>query len=102
MAAFVFVMVSNLSAKEGQERIMQKYCIVPRRESGFWHLVQGMPVDENDKRILQSCVVRHVEISLKKNTWEILLQSREAISNELLAKAAALDLVRPDLDELFD
>ena len=89
MAAFVFVMVSNLSAKEGQERIMQKYCIVPRRESGFWHLVQGMPVDENDKRILQSCVVRHVEISLKKNTWEILLQSREAISNELLAKAAS-------------
>jgi DNA polymerase III subunit alpha, Gram-positive type len=67
---------------------MQKYCIVPQRGNRFWQLVQGMSLREEDKKLLQACLIKHVEISLKKNTWEVLLQTQEVLSGELLQAVA--------------
>ena len=67
---------------------MRKYCIVPKKGNSFWQLVQGMSLDFGEKRLLRACMIKHVEISLKKNTWEILLQTQEVLSAELLQAVA--------------
>ncbi len=54
----------------------------------FWQLVQGMQLSEPDRRLLKSCQIKHVEIAPKLNRWEILFQTRELVSGELLSQAA--------------
>ncbi len=66
---------------------MQKYCIIPQQGNVFWQLVQGMALDEDQKKLLRSCIIKHVEISLKTNSWEMLLQTRQLIPQELLVEA---------------
>ena len=66
---------------------MQKYCIIPRQGNDFWQLVRGLPLSEQDKKILQECKIKHVEISLKQNSWEILLQTRSRLAHSLLETA---------------
>ena len=67
---------------------MQKYCIIPQKGNGFWQLVQGMTMKDDEKKLLRSCLIKHVEISLKKNTWEVLLQTQEIIPSQLLQSLA--------------
>ena len=67
---------------------MQKYCIVPRKGNAFWQLVQGLSLQAEEKKLLQACMIKHVEISLKNNMWEILLQTQEILSADLLARVA--------------
>lgn len=66
---------------------MQKYCIIPQQGNVFWQLVQGMALDEAQKKLLRACLIKHVEISLKTNSWEMLLQTRQLIPQELLQEA---------------
>ena len=67
---------------------MQKYCIVPRKGNAFWQLVQGLSLQAEEKKLLQACMIKHVEISLKNNMWEILLQTQEILPADLLARVA--------------
>ena len=66
----------------------QKYCIIPQKGNAFWRLVQGMELTEEQKSLFKSCRIKHVEVSLKSNSWEILLQTNELMPSELLASAA--------------
>ena len=68
--------------------MQNKYCIIPQEGNVFWQLVQGMDCAPEQKQQLRDCVIKHVEISLKTNTWEILLQTREVLEAELLEAAA--------------
>jgi len=67
---------------------MQKYCIIPREGNDFWQLVRSLPVEEKQKKLFQECRIKHVEISLKQNSWEILLQTRNRLPASLLETAA--------------
>lgn len=66
----------------------QKYCIIPQKGNAFWRLVQGMELTDEQKSLFKSCRIKHVEVSLKSNSWEILLQTNELMPSELLASAA--------------
>ena len=66
----------------------QKYCSIPQKGNAFWRLVQGMELTEEQKSLFKSCRIKHVEVSLKSNSWEILLQTNELMPSELLASAA--------------
>lgn len=67
---------------------MQKYCIIPREGNDFWQLVRGLPLAEDEKRFLQQCMIKHVEISLRDTSWEILLQTQNRLPQQLLDTAA--------------
>ncbi len=67
---------------------MKKYCIVPDRENMFWQLVQGMEMTEDEKNLLKSCSIKHVEISPGTNCWEILLQTQELVGEDLIRRAS--------------
>lgn len=67
---------------------MQKYRIVPQQENMFWHLVQGMTLDDEEKTLLKNAVIRHVEVSVKAGIWEIALTSQTLIPDSLLQRAA--------------
>lgn len=67
---------------------MQKYCIVPREGNDFWQMVRALPLEADDKKRLQACKIKHVEISLKHNSWEILLQTQNRLPGTLLELVA--------------
>lgn len=67
---------------------MEKYCIVPQQSNKFWQLVREMTLTEKQAALLKSCFVRHVEISPKEAVWEILLETKELIDEELLREAS--------------
>ena len=68
--------------------IMKKYRIVPKDAGKFWQLVQGMQLTPEEKELLQSCVIRHVEIAAENNLWEIALSTHTLIPANLLAAAS--------------
>ena len=67
---------------------MQKYCIIPQKGNDFWKFVHSMPLTDSDKALLRECRINHVEIDLKKNAWEILLQTRQLVPELLIDKVA--------------
>mgnify|MGYP000852841498 FL=1 len=67
---------------------MKKYRIVPKDAGKFWQLVQGMQLTPEEKELLQSCVIRHVEIAAENNLWEIALSTHTLIPANLLADAS--------------
>lgn len=71
-----------------KEPIMKKYRIVPKDAGKFWQLVQGMQLTPEEKELLQSCVIRHVEIAAENNLWEIALSTHTLIPANLLAAAS--------------
>jgi DNA polymerase-3 subunit alpha (Gram-positive type) len=68
---------------------MKKFRIVPKKENAFWQLVQGMTLDDEQKELLKSAVIRHVEVCGQTNSWEIALMSQTLIPDALLQDAAA-------------
>ena len=68
---------------------MKKFRIVPKKDNAFWQLVQGMTLDDEQKELLKSAVIRHVEVCGQTNSWEIALMSQTLIPDALLQDAAA-------------
>lgn len=67
---------------------MEKYRIIPQQENMFWQLLRGMTLTDEEKDLIKSSTVRHVEVSLHANTWEIALTSQTLIPETLLTAAA--------------
>ena len=67
---------------------MQKYRIVPQKENMFWQMVQGMTLNDEQKVLMKSATIRHVEVCTKTNSWEIALISQTLIPESLLSEAA--------------
>ena len=68
---------------------MGKYCIVPQKSNMFRNLVEGMSLKEREQSLLDSCQIKHVEISPSLSRWEILLQAPELVSGELLSDVSS-------------
>ena len=64
--------------------MQKKYCIVPQKNNMFWELVRGMQLSREEKLLLKTCRIMHVEIDPRDNSWEILLQTQELLREELL------------------
>ena len=64
--------------------MQKKYCIVPKKNNMFWELVRGMQLSREEKLLLKTCRIMHVEINPRDNSWEILLQTQELLREELL------------------
>ena len=64
--------------------MQKKYCIVPKKNNMFWELVRGMQLSREEKLLLKTCRIMHVEIDPRDNSWEILLQTQELLREELL------------------
>ncbi|WP_033170817.1 PolC-type DNA polymerase III [Selenomonas sp. ND2010] len=80
---------------------MQKYRIVPQQENMFWQLVQGMTLDDEQKELMKSASIRHVEVCTKTNSWEIVLISQTLIPDALLQEAAAQIQRKCQLDQVL-
>ena len=46
-----------------------------------------MPGTAQEQKIMQEATIKHVEIDVNNNSWEILMQTYNGIPDELLAKA---------------
>ncbi|MCR5175573.1 MAG: PolC-type DNA polymerase III [Anaerovibrio sp.] len=65
-----------------------KYCIVPKSSRLLSDLAQGMNLNSEEEKLLSGSFIRHVEISLSSNTWEILVWSMPEVSESLLDRVA--------------
>lgn len=48
-----------------------------------------MPGTTQEQKIMQEATIKHVEIDVNNNSWEILMQTYNGIPDELLAKASS-------------
>lgn len=48
-----------------------------------------MPGTAQEQKIMQEATIKHVEIDVNNNSWEILMQTYNGIPDELLAKASS-------------
>ena len=44
--------------------MQKKYCIVPKKNNMFWELVRGMQLSREEKLLLKTCRIMHVEIEI--------------------------------------
>ena len=65
-----------------------KYCIVPKSSRILSELAMGMKLNSNEEKLLQGGFIRHVEISLAANTWEIMVWTMPEIADDLLNRVA--------------
>ena len=67
----------------------QKYFIFPQ-DSGarFRQILASIKGTPEEKKILQEALIKHVEIDVNNNSWEILLESYNGIPDELLKRAS--------------
>ena len=67
----------------------KKYYILPQNGGArFRQILNFMPGTKDERRILQEAAIKHVEIDVNNNSWEILLQTYDGIPQELLQKAS--------------
>lgn len=67
---------------------MRKYRIVPQSGNKFRHLIDSLPMDDGFMTLLKASTIKHVEIDLKNNTWEILLNTYQYLPEDMLGEAA--------------
>ena len=67
---------------------MSKYRIIPQSGDKFRRLLDSLPLDEDFMILLKASTIKHVEIDLKNNIWEILLNTYKYLPDEMLAQAA--------------
>lgn len=80
--------------------MQKKLCIVPEKRNILRELTQGIELTQAEQKILFAAVVKHVEISLKGNSWEILLQTQEFIRTSLLDYVGAYIKKRVQIENL--
>lgn len=66
---------------------MDKYRIVPTNNRILAQLVKGMETTPEEEALLEQGFIRHVEISIESNTWEVLLWCQAELPEALLQKA---------------
>lgn len=66
----------------------EKYCIVPKHCRVLSELAKGMEITKAEGELLKGGFIRHVEITLEANSWEILILSRPEIPDSLLNRVA--------------
>ncbi|BEU88003.1 PolC-type DNA polymerase III [Selenomonas sp. TAMA-11512] len=66
----------------------EKFCIISPQKDFLANVLRGMQVTAENQKLLESCVVKHAEISLTKSRWEILLQTQVVLDRDLLADMA--------------
>ena len=66
--------------------MQKKLCIVPEKRNILRELTQGIELTQAEQKIFFAAVVKHVEVSLEGNSWEILLQTQEVIRTGLLER----------------
>ena len=79
---------------------MQKYRLVPQKDNMLWELVQGMKLTAEQKELFRMGTIRHVEVSVKSNSWEIVLVSPVLIPETLLKEASAQIAAKCNLKEV--
>lgn len=68
----------------------KKYLILPQNGGDkFRQLLASMPGTAQEQKIMQEATIKHVEIDVNNNSWEILMQTYNGIPDELLAKASS-------------
>ncbi len=66
----------------------EKLCIVPKNSRMLSELAMGMAINTDEEKLLKGGFIRHVEISLATNTWEILVWTMPEIADDLLNRVA--------------
>lgn len=67
----------------------QKYFIFPQNGGErFRRILGAMPGTPDEQQIFQQAAIKHVEIDVENNSWEILLQTYDGIAEELLERAS--------------
>lgn len=79
----------------------ETFCIISPDKDFLRGILQGMDVSDADRKQVESCVVKHVEISVKQSRWEILLQTQVVISKRLLSEMAAHIKGQMNVREVF-
>ena len=68
----------------------KKFYILPQNGGEkFRRILQSVPATPAEKQILQEASIKHVEIDLGNNSWEILMETYNGIPDELLTRAAS-------------
>lgn len=68
--------------------MQDKYCIIPKNGSVFCGLVHDMVLTDDEKSGLEECQIKHVEISPKSNSWEMLIQTRVLVEQDLIGRVS--------------
>ena len=79
---------------------MEKYRIVPENCKRLGQLMTGMELGYQEGRLLDTAVIRHVEVTPASNMWELLVWSLEKVPEELLARCTEFLIHRHELQEV--
>ena len=61
----------------------KKYLILPQNGGDkFRQLLASMPGTAQEQKIMQEATIKHVEIDVNNNSWEILMQTYNGIPDE--------------------
>ena len=80
--------------------MQKKLCIVPEKRDILRELTRGIELTQAEQKIFFTAVVKHVEISLQGNSWEILLQTQEVIRTSLLERVSAYIREQAHIEEI--
>ena len=80
--------------------MQKKLCIVPEKRDILRELTRGIELTQAEQKIFFAAVVKHVEISLQGNSWEILLQTQEVIRTSLLERVSAYIREQAHIEEI--
>ncbi len=80
--------------------MQKKLCIVPEKRDILRELTRGIELTQAEQKIFFAAVVKHVEISLQGNSWEILLQTQEVIRTSLLERVSAYIREQEHIEEI--
>lgn len=67
---------------------MRKYRIIPQSGDKFRQILNALPLADDFMTLMKASTIKHVEIDLKENTWEILLNTYQFLPEDMLAQAA--------------
>ena len=80
--------------------MQKKLCIVPEKRDILRELTRGIELTQAEQKIFFAAVVKHVEIALQGNSWEILLQTQEVIRTSLLERVSAYIREQAHIEEI--
>ena len=63
---------------------MRKYRIVPQSGDKFRQLIDSIPLADEFMVLLKASTIKHVEIDIRNNTWEILLNTYRYLPEDML------------------
>lgn len=67
---------------------MHDYCIVPKNQEYFWDFINNSTLTMEERKLLHSCKIKHVEINTKNSSWEIVLTTKAHLPFPLLNKVS--------------